>query len=137
VPHETSSGYRSPVASQDAYIAVVDDEASVRTMLGRLLRLADYEVGAFSCGDELFESLATRRPDCLILDVHMPGLSGLDLQSRLSDAHVAIPTVFITASDDVVLDLHVRQAGGVKLLRKPFSNAELLEAVGIALHGTT
>jgi Response regulator receiver domain len=57
-------------------IAIVDDEASVRTMLGRLLRLADYEVAAFSCGEEFISSLAMRRPDCVILDVHRPGPSG-------------------------------------------------------------
>ena len=121
------------MTSTDAYIAVVDDEAAVRTMLGRLLRLADYEVNAFSCGDEFFQSLASRRPDCLILDIHMPGSSGLDVQSRLSDARIAIPIVFITASDDMALDVSVRRAGGVRLLRKPFSNDALLEAVGAAL----
>lgn len=114
-------------------IAVVDDEAPVRTMLGRLLRLADYEVAAFGCGDEFMASLAKRHPDCIILDVHMPGLSGFDVQSRMCTAHIDIPVVFITASDDLALDGKVRQAGGVKLLRKPFSNDELIEAVGAAL----
>jgi len=116
-------------------IAVVDDEAPVRTMLGRLLRLADYEVASFACGDEFIASLPTRRPDCIILDVHMPGLSGFDVQSRISAAGIDIPVVFITASDDLALDAKVRQAGGVKLLRKPFSNDTLLEAVGTALKG--
>jgi len=116
-------------------IAVVDDEAPVRTMLGRLLRLADYEVASFACGDEFIASLPTRRPDCIILDVHMPGLSGFDVQSRISAAGIDIPVVFITASDDLALDAKVRQAGGVKLLRKPFSNDALLEAVGTALQG--
>ena len=116
-------------------IAVVDDEAPVRTMLGRLLRLADYEVASFACGDEFIASLPTRRPDCIILDVHMPGLSGFDVQSRISAAGIDIPVVFITASDDLALDAKVRQAGGVKLLRKPFSNDILLEAVGAALQG--
>jgi FixJ family two-component response regulator len=125
------------VTGTDAYIAVVDDEVSVRTMLGRLLRLAQYDVSAFACGGDFMESLATRRPDCLVLDIHMPGLSGLDVQSRLAEAHVAIPIVFVTASDDVALDRRVQQAGGVKLLRKPFSNAELLEAVVEALRRTS
>ena len=122
------------MASTDAYIAVVDDEAGVRTMLGRLLRLAEYDVAAFSCGDEFLQSLANRRPDCLVLDVHMPGLSGLDVHARLADARGAVPVVFITASDDAALDVLVKRAGGVKLLRKPFSNAELLKAVGEALN---
>jgi len=63
----------------------------------------------------------------------MPGLSGLDVQTRLCEAEAAIPVVFVTASDDVALDRSVRQAGGVRLLRKPFSNDDLLEAVGEAL----
>ena len=103
-------------------------------MLGRLLRLADYEVTAFACGDDFIRSLATRQPDCVVLDIHMPGMSGLDVQSHLADAHVALPVVFITASDDVALDRRVQQAGGLRLLRKPFSNDELLAAVGSALH---
>ncbi len=90
--------------SAASFIAVVDDEASVRTMPGRLLRLADYEVVGFGSGDDFIASLSKRRPDCVILDVHMPGLTGFDVQSRLRAAHVDIPVVFITASDDLALD---------------------------------
>jgi FixJ family two-component response regulator len=116
---------------------VVDDEVQVRTALGRLLRLADYQVAAFGSGEEFLASLTTRRPDCAILDVHMPGLSGLDVQARLCAAHIEVPVVFITASDDLALDQAVREAGGVTLLRKPFSNDELLDAVGLALRSKT
>ena len=119
-----------------ARIAVVDDEAPVRTMLGRLLRLADYEVAPFASGEDFIASLATGQPDCLVLDVHMPELSGFDVQSRMRAAGAAVPIVFITASDDLALDEKAQQAGGVKLLRKPFSNDELLEAVDMALRRT-
>ena len=112
---------------------MVDDEASVRTALGRLLRLADYEVAAFASGEEFLASLATHRPDCAILDVHMPGLSGFDVQARLRAAKSDVPVVFITASDDLALDQKVLAAGGATLLRKPFSNDALLAAVGAAL----
>ena len=114
-------------------IAVVDDEASVRTALRRLLRLADYEVAPFGSGEDFIASLAAQRPDCAILDVHMPGLSGLDVQSRMRATRIDIPVVFITASDDLALDREVQQVGGVRLLRKPFSNDELLDAVAAAL----
>ena len=114
-------------------IAVVDDEASVRTALGRLLRLADYQVTAFASGEDFLASLATHRPDCAILDIHMRGVSGLDVQARLCAAHTDVPVVFITASDDLALDHKVLEAGGVTLLRKPFSNDALLAAVGAAL----
>jgi FixJ family two-component response regulator len=114
-------------------IAVVDDEAPVRTALGRLLRLADYEVAAFGSGEDFLASLAARKPACVILDVHMPGLSGLAVQSRLRAMHIEVPAIYITASDDLELDRSVREAGGARLLRKPFSNDELLAAVGAVL----
>ena len=113
-------------------IAVVDDEASVRTMLRRLLRLADYEVAAFKSGEDFIASLATRRPDCVILDVHMPGLSGFDVRSQMRAANIDVPIIFITASDDIALDRAVLEAGWT-LLRKPFPNDELLGAINAAL----
>jgi FixJ family two-component response regulator len=121
------------VVSADPFIAVVDDESPVRTMLGRVLRLADYRVKAFASGEEFLASLTARLPACAILDVHMPGLSGFDVQARMRAARVDVPVVFITASDDLALDRLAREAGTVGLLRKPFSSDELLEAVGAAL----
>ncbi|WP_130433014.1 response regulator transcription factor [Rivibacter subsaxonicus] len=121
------------MTSADPIIAVVDDESPVRTMLGRLLRLADYRVSAFASGEEFLASLAAQQPACAILDIHMPGLSGLEVQSRLRAAHMPIPVVFITASDDISLDRSASEIGAVRLLRKPFSSDELLEAVGLAL----
>ena len=114
-------------------IAVVDDEASVRTALGRLLRLADYKVADFGSGEDFLAWLATHRPDCVILDVHMPGLSGFDVQARLRAARSDVPVVFITASDELALDQKVLATGAATLLRKPFSNDALLAAVGAAL----
>jgi len=121
------------VASNIPVIAVVDDESPVRTMLCRVLRLADYQVTAFASGEEFLDSLTARLPACAILDVHMPGLSGLDVQSRMRAAHIEVPVVFITASDDLALDRLALEAGGVCLLRKPFSSDELLAAVDAAL----
>ena len=105
------------------FIAVVDDEAPVRTMLGRVLRLADYRVTAFASGEEFLASLTARLPACAILDV----------QSRMRAAHIEVPIVFITASDDVALDRSALEAGAVCLLRKPFSSDELLDAIDAAL----
>ncbi len=101
------------MAKVGPHVAVVDDEASVRTALGRLLRLADYEVAAFESGADFLASLPTRRPDCAIVDIHMPGLSGLEVQARLGAAHSGIPVVFITAGDEPGLEDAVRAAGGV------------------------
>jgi FixJ family two-component response regulator len=121
------------VTKAGPYIAVVDDEVAVCTALGRLLRLADYEVAAFGSGEEFLDSLTSRRPDCVILDVHMPGLSGFEVRTRLCAAQQGVPVVFITASGDLALDQRVLAAAGVALLRKPFSSDALLEAVAAAL----
>jgi FixJ family two-component response regulator len=111
---------------------VVDDEAPVRIALGRLLRLADYAVDVCASGDEFLASRATSHPACVLLDVHMPGLTGFDVVKRMRDARIAIPVVFITASDAREIDQTASQCGA-KLLRKPFSNNVLLAAVEAAL----
>ena len=115
-------------------VAVVDDEVAVRTALGRLLRLADYDVIAFASGEEFLAALDTRRPDCVVLDLHMPGLSGLEVQTQMRARYIDLPAVFITASDDPALIEAVRQGGGVRLLHKPFPNNDLIEALSAALH---
>jgi len=106
-------------------------------MLARVLRVAGYEVAAFASGTTFLESLATRVPACVVIDVHMPGLSGLEVQSRLRTMGSAIPAVFITASEERKLDDDVRAAQGTALLRKPFPSADLLRAVESAVQGTT
>jgi FixJ family two-component response regulator len=123
------------VSDAAPYIAVVDDEEPVRTMIGRLLRLEDYQVASFGSGEEFLTSLVARVPACVILDVHMPGLSGLDVQAKLRAIDARVPAIFITASDDGALDRAVREAQGLALLRKPFSRNALLGAVTTALQG--
>jgi FixJ family two-component response regulator len=115
------------------YVAVVDDELPVRTALGRLLRLSDFDVASIASGDEFLAALDARRPDCVVLDIHMPGLSGVDVQARLRAAHIDVPVVFITAGDEFDLGRQTLEAGGAQLLRKPFSNDALLAAIRAAL----
>ncbi len=115
-------------------VALVDDEAPVRVALGRLLRLANHTVLAFGSGEEFLASLALRRPDCVLLDVHMPGLTGLDVQARLRAAGLDLPVIFITASDEADIGRRALEAGGLLVLRKPFSNDLLLDAVSVALN---
>jgi len=102
-------------------------------MLRRVLRLADYEVALFDCGEAFLSSIESTLPACVILDVHMAHLTGFDVQSRLRAAQRDLPVVFITASSDPALDDAVREVSGVALLRKPFSSSELLNAVRDAL----
>ena len=77
----------------------------------------------------------SHRPACVLLDIHMPAMSGFDVQARLRAMRIDVPAVFITASDDLSLSEKVIAEGGIRLLRKPFSNAELLEAIEVALRG--
>lgn len=114
-------------------VALVDDEAPVRVALGRLLRLANHTVLAFPSGEEFLESVAARVPDCVLLDIHMPGMTGLQVQARLRAKGFDLPVVFITASDDADIARRALEAGGLLVLRKPFSNELLLDAVGLAL----
>jgi FixJ family two-component response regulator len=114
-------------------VAVVDDEEKVRVALGRLLRLADYEVAGFASGEDFLASLSRRIPDCALLDVNMPGLSGLQVQARLHADRVALPIVFITAGDDLAIDRSALEGGGLRVLHKPFDNDQLLAAVQFAL----
>jgi FixJ family two-component response regulator len=114
-------------------VAVVDDEMPVRTALGRLLRLARYDVTLFASGEAFLESLDTHTPDCVVLDINLPGMSGVDVQRRLRSISVAIPAICITSAEDASIAREVLEAGATDLLRKPFSNHELLGAVRAAL----
>ena len=114
-------------------IAVVDDEAPVRVALGRLLRLAGFEVLAYPSGEAFLGALASRVPDCALLDVHMPGLTGLEVQRCLRGNGVKLPVVFITASEDIAIARSALDAGGLRVLHKPISNQDLLAAIAFAL----
>jgi len=114
-------------------IAVVDDEVSVRTMLRRALRLAGYEVATFASGEEFLDSLPSCSPACAILDIRLPGLSGLEVDVRMRAQNLRVPVVLITASDDPALDRAARAAGALCLLRKPFSTDALLAAMHCAV----
>ena len=105
----------------------------MRTALGRLLRLAGCKVALFPSGEAFLASLDAGRPDCLILDLWMDGLSGVDVLRRLRAAAIATPVICITANADVTLAKEVLEAGAIQLLRKPISNNDLLDAIRIAL----
>lgn len=114
-------------------IALVDDESTVRVALGRLLRLADYEVLAYESGEEFLAALSSGMPACAVLDVHLPGLTGIEVQMRLRASRLNVPVVFITASDDPEVERRALDAGGLRVLRKPFSNCELLASIEYAV----
>jgi FixJ family two-component response regulator len=125
-------GHSVSAAAGTDCVALVDDDASVRIALVRMLRLAGYEVSAFGSGPEFLASLNARLPDCLVLDVHMPSMSGFEVGLSLRKKDIHLPVIFITASDDTALDTSEVE-DGTELLRKPFSKHALLGAVKAAL----
>jgi FixJ family two-component response regulator len=120
------------VVSTRLLIAVVDDEESIRRALGRLLRSAGHEVRSYASGTEFLGSLSSGCPECLILDVHMPGLTGFEVLARLQTDGVRVPTVVITGFDEPDAEPRAMRLGAVKFLRKPVREDELLEAVDLA-----
>jgi FixJ family two-component response regulator len=114
-------------------IVLIDDDESVRKALGRLLRAAGWDVAAFGSAEEYLQAAGPESPACLILDIHLPGLSGLELQERLLAEGRHPPVVFITAYHDEDARAAALRAGAVAFLQKPFEEQALLEAVGRAV----
>lgn len=115
-------------------IGIVDDDASVLRALRRLLRGAGFAVSTFESAEEFLGLEHTDSIRCLVLDVHMPGLSGFELQERLTAAQISIPIIFITANDDTPTRERAQQ-GGVAYLPKPFEAKSLLAAIRKAIGG--
>lgn len=116
-----------------ATVFVVDDDPSIRRSLERLLRAAGHSVETFVSARQFLERGDLGAPGCLVLDVRMPGQSGLDLQQVLEAAGHRIPVIFITGHADQPLAQQAMQAGAVTLLNKPFDGQELLDAIRRAL----
>src|SRR5438552_1326248 len=115
-------------------VYVVDDDASVREALGSLIRSAGLEVETFASAQEFLACPRADVPSCLVLDVQLPGLSGLDLQQELTKADVQIPIIFITGHGDIPMSVRAIKAGALEFLTKPFDDEDLLNAIqqGIA-----
>jgi FixJ family two-component response regulator len=116
-------------------VAVVEDDESFRAALQRLLKSGGFSVRSFGSAEEFLNSGQRQKTGCLIADIRMPGMSGLDLQATLNADHCPIPTIFITAHGDETMRLQAMRGGAVKFLAKPFDDAILLEGVRAALQG--
>ena len=116
-----------------AIVFVVDDDASVREALARLVRSAGLRVEAFASAEEFLTRPRADAPSCLLLDVQLPNLNGLDLQRRMVDANADIPIVFITGHGDIPTTVRAMKAGAVEFLTKPFRDQDLLDAIHQAL----
>jgi FixJ family two-component response regulator len=114
-------------------IAVIDDDASVRRALERLLRSAGFAVETFASAREFLDEDRRAQMACLVLDIHLPEMSGLELQEHLAASGASTPIVFITAHDDATTRERVRRAGAVAYVRKPFDQDTLIEAIHSAI----
>jgi FixJ family two-component response regulator len=124
------------VTEGEATVFVVDDDLSVRRSLARLLRSAGYRVATFASAREFLAEGRADGPSCLVLDIRMPGQSGLDLHEMLAADDQQLPVVFITGHGDVPMAARARRSGAVDFLTKPFDDRTLLGAVQQAIVGS-
>ena len=114
-------------------VVIVDDDELIRGSLGGLMKAAGFPALTFASAEDFLNSGEERRTACLIADIRMPGMSGLELQAKLNEAHNRIPIIFITAQGDEKLRLQALRAGAVEFLTKPFDDEALLDSVRAAL----
>jgi FixJ family two-component response regulator len=117
----------------DAVVFVVDDDGPMRESLKNLIRSIGLRVELYSSAQEFLESNRPDMPSCLVLDVRLPGLSGLELQKRTIEAGIEIPIIFITGYGDIPMTVNAMKAGAVEFLVKPFRDQDLLDAIQKAL----
>ena len=116
-----------------AIVFVVDDDEGIRQSLKNLIGSVGLQVKVFASAQEFLRSKLTDVPGCLVLDVRLPGLSGLDLQKRMTEAGMEIPIIFITGHGDIPMTVRAMKAGAVEFLTKPFRDQDLLDAIQQAL----
>src|SRR6202140_2745606 len=122
-----------PTQGTTKVVAIVDDDDLMRSALQGMLKSVGLPSQAFASAEEFLKSGQQYQTACLIADIRMPGMSGLDLQARLNSEHCRIPTIFITAHGDTNMRMQALRAGAVEFLAKPFSDDVLLEHVRAAL----
>jgi FixJ family two-component response regulator len=121
------------MSDANATILVIDDDAALRASIGRLLRSLDLEARLFASISEFLESDPPNGPTCLVLDVRLPGRSGLDLQRQLAAVNREIPIIFITGHGDIAMSVQAMKGGAIEFLTKPFRDQELLDAIQLGL----
>jgi FixJ family two-component response regulator len=121
------------VTAAEAVVFVVDDDAGTRESLKNLIRSVGLRVEVFGSAQEFLRSTRPDIPGCLVLDVRLPGSSGLDLQKQVTEVGIEIPIVFITGHGDIPMSVRAMKAGAVEFLTKPFRDQELLDAIQQAL----
>jgi FixJ family two-component response regulator len=118
---------------KDPIVFIVDDDEGIREGLSSLVRSVGFAVQTFGSADEFLREQRPDAPGCLVLDVRLPGLSGLDLQRELTQADSQIPIIFITGHGDIPMTVRAMKAGAVEFLTKPFRDQDLLDAIQQAI----
>ena len=114
-------------------VFVVDDDASIRKALDSLIRSVGLTVQLFGSAQEFLQAKPTDVPSCLILDIRLPGISGLDFQRKLAESNIFIPIIFITGHGDIRTSVRAMKAGAVEFLTKPWHEQDLLDAIHVAI----
>jgi FixJ family two-component response regulator len=121
------------MSSAAPVVYIIDDDAGVRSAMQRLLKSIGLRSEAFAAANDFLQRTPHDGPSCLILDVRLPGMSGLDLQRKLLEAGIQIPIIFITAHGDIPMSVRAMKSGAVEFLTKPFRDQDLLDAIQQAL----
>jgi FixJ family two-component response regulator len=122
-----------PPAKTQPVVFVIDDDEELRAALSSLIRSVGLQVELFASAAEFLGGKLPDTPSCLVLDVRLPGLSGLEFQAELAKAHMQIPIIFITGHGDIPMTVRAMKAGAVEFLTKPFRDQDLLDAIQVAL----
>src|SRR5512143_274985 len=135
--HEQRVQDTQPMRETGPIIFVVDDDAAVRRSLTRLLRSAGWNTEAFASADHLLERAPAAEPGCVLLDVQMPGMNGLELHERMAEAGIWLPVVFLTGKGDIPMSVQAMKHGAVDFLVKPVEEDVLFEALHQAIKRQT
>lgn len=120
-------------ANHDAVVHIIDDDASLRLALDSLFRSVGLQTKTYGSAREFLDAKLDNRPGCLVLDVRLPGISGLDFQEQLSGHGIHLPTILITGHGDIPMSVRAMKAGAVDFLPKPFREQDMLDAVAAAI----
>jgi FixJ family two-component response regulator len=132
-PEQPASDSISATNATDSTVLIVEDDRSLRDALQRLFRSVGLAVEVFGSAAELLQSKLPDVPSCLVLDVRLPGQSGLDVQTELAEVNVEIPIIFMTGHGDIPMSVKAMKAGAADFLTKPFRDQDMLDAVAAAL----
>ena len=128
-----SKSQRDPSTAPERVVFIIDDDAAMRETLGSLFRSVGLQVELFGSAREFAQIKMPDAASCLVLDIRLPGVSGLDFQAELADAGIRIPIIFMTGHGDIPMSVQAMKAGAVDFLTKPFRDQQMLDAVVRAL----